>query len=535
MNERREEARRELLAELDSVKTQAERNRLGQFATPFELASEIVHQAVSMLPPRAEIRFLEPGFGTGPFYSALINSVFTGRVRLACGFEMDAHYGEAATRLWQGTDLQLTIGDFTQTEPPGREEGKFNLVICNPPYVRHHHLSQTQKQQLRSAIARYIGFKLNGLSGLYTFFLLLSQRWMSEGGVGAWLIPSEFMDVNYGRQVKRFLLEKVTLHKIHRCAPQEVQFDDALVSSAIVFFTNSPPPKNHRVKFSLGGSLDKPKLSEEINAERLRDLLKWTSLPRNGSRLLSRYSDRDTLASLFTIKRGLATGCNRFFILTPDQIEGHQIPQDLLIPILPSPRELETSEVMADRNGIPQIKNQLFLLSCDLSEEEIRSRYPSVWRYLERGVAEGVSERYLCRHRSPWYSQEVRPAAALLCTYMGRPTQRHDVPFRFILNHSQATAANVYLLLYPKPALDSFLKSKPALLKEMWKALSAFTADVLIGEGRTYGGGLHKLEPKELGRVPAETIVEILSAEADFRMEKQLSLFGGLVLDEGAA
>jgi hypothetical protein len=30
-------------------------------------------------------------------------------------------------------------------EPPKVESEKFNLVVCNPPYIRHHHLSQTQR------------------------------------------------------------------------------------------------------------------------------------------------------------------------------------------------------------------------------------------------------------------------------------------------------------------------------------------------------------------------------------------------------
>jgi hypothetical protein len=42
------------------------------------------------------------------------------------------------------------------------------------------------------------------------------------------LIPSEFMDVNYGAAVKRYLLNKVTLLHIHRFDPHDVQFGDAL-------------------------------------------------------------------------------------------------------------------------------------------------------------------------------------------------------------------------------------------------------------------------------------------------------------------
>lgn len=83
-------------------------------------------------------------------------------------------------------------------------------------------------------------------------------------------------------------------------------------------------------------------------------------------------------------------------------------------------------------------------------------------------------------------------------------------PFRFIWNHSMATATNVYLMLYPKPALDNVLSDKPELFEQVWKALDRISDEALMGEGRVYGGGLHKLEPRELGNTLGERILEIL-------------------------
>ena len=123
---------------------------------------------------------------------------------------------------------------------------------------------------------------------------------------------------------------------------------------------------------------------------------------------------------------------------------------------------------------MPQIERQQFMLDCRLSENEVKDKYPRLWAYLQTGEPE-VSETYLCSRRSPWYAQENRPAPPFLCTYMGRGLEKRAKPFRFILNRSQATAANVYLLLYPKPVLARALAKDSALATRVWGFLKSIT------------------------------------------------------------
>ena len=72
MNRSIENKRVEIQKKLDSQKTQDERNRLGQFATPTELARDILSYAKTLLPKQSKIKFLDPAVGTGSFFSALI-------------------------------------------------------------------------------------------------------------------------------------------------------------------------------------------------------------------------------------------------------------------------------------------------------------------------------------------------------------------------------------------------------------------------------------------------------------------------------
>lgn len=409
--------RLELQARLDAAKSPAERNRLGQFATPSALALDILEYTRNQLSPDTPIRFLDPAFGTGSFYSALLQTFPLQQIVAASGFEIDPHYGEAALRLWRQTNLALQLADFTR-EPPPASERRANLLICNPPYVRHHHLDASDKLRLQHRTETVAGVRLSGLAGLYCYFLCLAHAWMADGGLAGWLIPSEFMDVNYGDQVKRYLLERVTLLRIHRFDPDEVQFNDALVSSAVVWFRKDRPPHEHSVEFSYGGTLCAPDTTVTVPVDLLRKTPKWTRFPRHASGGIS-DSIPLRLSDLFKIQRGIATGANEFFVLDRSLAHDHRLPQEFLTPILPSPRFLQVDCVEGDHDGFPKIDRPLVLLNCRLQEEMVEHRYPELWRYLQIGVSQNIHTRYLSLHRSPWYAQEQRsPAPLLFCSWL---------------------------------------------------------------------------------------------------------------------
>ena len=502
-----EKKRLSIQSSLDAAKGASERNRMGQFATPTRLAVDILRYANTQLNKNEAIRFIDPAIGTGSFYSALLNVFSKNRVSTAVGYEIDSHYGTPSAKLWRDKGLDIHIGDFTQAEVP-KGDGKFNLLICNPPYIRHHYIVNHEKQRLKACARDASGIKINGLAGLYCYFLAMGHTWMTDGGLAGWLLPSEFMDVNYGAAVKQYLLDKVTLLHIHRFDPSNVQFDDALVSSAVVWFRNTSPLADHKVRFSFGGSLEKPKLDRLLPVNKLRYEPKWTCYPMR--KICAKVAE-PVLSDLFDIKRGLATGGNNYFILSAGEIKQQRLPAWAFKPILPSPRYLPNDEVKAGKNGNPILEKKLFLLDCREEENKIKKLYPTLWAYLEKGKALGITERYLCRHRSPWYAQEHRPPAPFVCTYLGRENKKGRQPFRFILNNSQATAANVYLMLYPKKSIQSLISNSPKLKREIWQFLNKISPTIMIGNGRVYGGGLHKLEPKELGNVPIKTIAELLA------------------------
>jgi methylase of polypeptide subunit release factors len=178
-------------------------------------------------------------------------------IAAATGIELDPLFAETASRLWSDSGLEVLQADFTRQKPPAQ---RFNFILTNPPYVRHHHLTGKEKGRLKTQLARSLQLPISGLAGLYCYFLLHAHDWMEDDGLALWLIPSEFMDVNYGITLRRYLTERVTLLQIHRFCPTDVQFTDALVSSAVVIFRKSLPPPDHSVHFSFAGPIDRPGL-----------------------------------------------------------------------------------------------------------------------------------------------------------------------------------------------------------------------------------------------------------------------------------
>jgi hypothetical protein len=496
-----EEERHRIQLMIDKAKTPEERNQLGQFSTPFPLARQMVAHAAPFLPPGETIRFVEPAVGTGVFLSAIASSTaLMRRIGSVTGVEIDPLYAKSARNIWKAGGTSIIVEDFAKFAMDAGRRDTADFVCTNPPYVRHHHIPGSLKELMRTEILAGLSLKVSGLAGLYVYFILLSHNILAENAIASWLIPSEFMVTNYGAALREYFKTHVELIAMHQFDSEDVQFDDALVSSCVVLYKKKRPSGEGVFTFSHGGDLLAPRSHRKIHVRgmELRSCWRFNQPAEASDHTHASFR----MGDLFDVRRGIATGANDFFLLTIEQAAALKIPSGLLVPVLPGVRWLDGSTIQADINGFPVCDKSRLLLNCQEPEEVARLRYPAAWRYFEEGRARGVHNGYLCASRNPWYLQEQRPPAPFLASYMGRSSVRSESPIRFFRNESRAIVTNNMLNLYPKPWLTQRLDESPQRRVELLRILNAIQLAVVLGGGRSYGGGLHKMEPAELSRLP---------------------------------
>jgi hypothetical protein len=109
----------------------------------------------------------------------------------------------------------------------------------------------------------------------------------------------------------------------------------------------------------------------------------------------------------------------------------------------------------------------------------------SARRYLAEGEERGIHERYLCRHRRPWWwLGEVKPPP-IVASYMARRAPA------FALNPDGVLILNIAHGVYPRQHLSA------AKTQSLVRALNE-AAHTFVGNGRLYQGGLEKFEPREM-------------------------------------
>jgi hypothetical protein len=187
--------------------------------------------------PRSAVA-CDPACGAGEFLAALVRC--GGRPARLVGVDADA----AALRRVAVPGAELHHGDALVPEPGLFTWGvhapaRYDLVVGNPPYVRHQSLADPlgrdgrYADRVAAAVARLAPeLRLSRRADLAAAFLVLGASLLARGGVLAFVTTSAWLDAAYGAPLARHLLEHGLVELVER--PAERTFAAADVNSLIV-------------------------------------------------------------------------------------------------------------------------------------------------------------------------------------------------------------------------------------------------------------------------------------------------------------
>ena len=464
------------------------RRSKGQFFTPFEIA-EFMAEWILVGKGKQKLTILDPACGFGVFERAItkICKGDTNKITFDL-WEIDENILSELKDITSDLNMHANFfhGDFLSD---GKWDKHYDGIIANPPYYKHHHIDN--KQEVFQKICIQSSFIFSVQTNIYCWFLIKSLQLLSEGGKLAFIVPSEFMNSNYGEKVKSYLIQSGLICHLINVDFKENVFDDALTTSVIILAEKSP--QGHKT-MDLYTIHDAAKLTDlhlflknekhkSLNTKNLDPKLKWRNYFNGYNNHFEKSDNVVPFVTFGRFSRGIATGSNDYFTLSKAEAENNNIPSQCLLPCVTK------SSHAKDRGFCTEDFQKLVDKGCKVFLfDGNRGETASVSAYLKLGVEMGVDQKYLTKARDPWYSLEKREPSKIWVSVFGRNG------LKFIWNETDCLNLTCFHGFYPTRLGEEFLGMIYLYLN------TPIAHYFLEKEKREYGNGLEKYEPNDINK-----------------------------------
>jgi len=408
---------------------------------------------------------------------------------------MRASFSLAST----GTEATIHLGDFFDCDLPGQ----FDAVVGNPPYVRYQDFTgESRARAQQRALAH--GVRVNGLASSWAPFVVHAATFLRPEGRLGLVLPAELLSVNYAAPIRAFLMKRFASVRL---VMFEGRVFPGVMEEVVLLLAEGTGPTDHFTVQQVRDVSDLGRLEHCASTWRpVSSDDKWSPalLPPGAA---DAYAALAVGGSFVRLKDwgntslGMVTGNNSYFALSADDARHHGLrAADLLKISPPGSKHLrgltfttKAWEEMRDGGA----RTFLFYPRSDrLSTKALE--------YVAHGEALSVESAYKCRVRTPWWRVPLVATPHLFLTYMN-----HDTP-RLVRNQAQVPHVN--------SVHGVSLKRGRVQLGQDWLPMASLNSLTLLGAelvGRSYGGGMLKLEPTEADAlpVPSPLAVEALGAE----------------------
>ena len=100
---------------------------------------------------------------------------------------------------------RINVFDWESAFPGVFEQGGFDCVIGNPPYVRQESIKEAKEYFSR----QYESY--SSTADLYVYFLEKSVKLLNHNGITAYIVSSSFLKTNFGRQLRETLKQQAAI------------------------------------------------------------------------------------------------------------------------------------------------------------------------------------------------------------------------------------------------------------------------------------------------------------------------------------
>ena len=484
------------------------RKKYAQFFTPEPIAELMVDW---LLKAKSISTLLEPAFGLGIF----TRKVLTQRKDITItGFDVDNIIFDTAKKNFrENQNLNLHLEDYLFND----WNNKYDAIICNPPYLKFH---DYENKKTLSEIKRRLNIQLSGFTNIYTLFLLKSIYQLKDNGRIAYIIPSEFLNSDYGTYVKDYLLKSNLLRHIFIFDFKENVFDNALTTSAILLLAkdenyskiNFSTITNRKELDNISNLIQSyPNTSGqiEVNKKEIDPNIKWRAYYQKQKS--KNYKNLIPFNNVAKVVRGIATGANEYFTFNKEKAKKHRIEKTNLLSCITRSKDITTPFFTSHDFSILKENNA----NVYIFNGTVNSDNKEVISYIEVGEEKEINKRFLTSKRNPWYSLENRPPSPIWVGVFNRSG------LKFIRNEAGISNLTTFHCIYPTKSLFNNLD-----IDLLFAYLLTDVAQQIFDDNRReYGDGLKKFEPNDLNnalmldlsKLEKETELKIIELYHNYR------------------
>ena len=456
----------------------------GAYYTPKNLAAAIV----SLCPCKPSMRVLEPSCGDGVFIEALRDGGLLGSGVQLDAVEIDQKAIDAARAIKRGAATFHFVNDDFFKFYEKVEEGSYDLVLGNPPYIRYQYMFSDQRTLLADILASQ-GMRANKLVNAWVGFMVACTNLLADGGTLAFVIPAEIMQVVYAEDLRHFLAKHYT--HITLLSFSQLVFDD--IKQETVVFIGKKGKGNSFIRIIESSNVDSLVLHEvsKVAYQPFATLdTKWTRYFVNAddAKVLAKLQDDARLVAfseIALINVGVTTGNNSYFSITDDISSRYNL-DEYTLPLIGRSSHASGVYFTEDDWELNRSKGKRsrLLVFPEGSYEKLDE-----WQraYIDEGWSSGAGNGYKCSIRDSWYSI---PSVWIPDAFFLR---RNNLYPKFVINGCGAISTDTMHRMKLRNGLDQ----KVALICYYNSISFAYTELC----GRSYGGGVLEILPKEVGNV----------------------------------